>query len=113
MNNIKLESFLRLMTLTFSLVFVSASLAHAAPPVAPVITTGTNMEILMYNEFTGTTPISGASSTTGTVTYNNIGTIKDILNSGNFLGVEDGEFVFKDVLDNIEQYNLITGAGFF
>jgi peptidoglycan hydrolase-like protein with peptidoglycan-binding domain len=92
-----------------TLFVATGSPAAAAPRPLPVIPS--SVEIVYYNEFTGGSPTLGAEALTGAAPYDNVGSLKDALNSGNFLGIADLEVLFKDASGNIEQYNFGTGAG--
>ncbi len=95
-------------------VFVAHTIALAAIPTTPVSPTGTNgVKILMYNEFTGGTPLDGPTNLSGTASYNNTGSLKAALDSGNFMGVSDASILFRDANSNVEQFNILNGVGFY
>jgi S-layer homology domain len=70
----------------------------------------------MYNEFTGGTPVLGATELTWGAAFDNTGALNPALftktrNGGNFLGVQDAWMTLKDAAGNIEQYDILTGLG--
>jgi hypothetical protein len=91
------QSISMLMVVVVVLQSVMPVFALAALPTAASVTpVADSVRVVMYNAVTGTTPVNGATVLTGSVAYNNTGALKTALSSGNFMGVEDGQMVFKD-----------------